>query len=196
MLLDLVTDYPASTVDDQDLVDELTRLLLEAKRGDRAALENFVRRTQPEIWRFCARIVGLAEADDATQETYVGAWRSLASFRGDSSARTWLFVIARRTAFKILRRRERWAEAARRSEGRVSFPNEGSLVEVDELLAVLDADRRAALVLTQVIGFSYAETAEICQCPVGTVRSRVARARGDLLEHARTLAGNTDADAG
>lgn len=54
-------------------------------------------------------------------------------------------------------------------------------MELDELLATLDPDRRAAFVLTQLFGYPYAEAAEVCGCPVGTIRSRVARARGDLI---------------
>jgi RNA polymerase sigma-70 factor (ECF subfamily) len=54
-------------------------------------------------------------------------------------------------------------------------------VEIDEAVAALDPDRRAAFVLTQVVGLSYAETAAVCEVPVGTIRSRVARARADLV---------------
>lgn len=57
----------------------------------------------------------------------------------------------------------------------------GGRIEVEQALARLDPERRVALVLTQLMGFSYAETAEICGCPVGTVRSRVARARAELV---------------
>lgn len=56
------------------------------------------------------------------------------------------------------------------------------LVELDDVLATLDEDRRSAFVLTQLLGYSYQEAAEVCGCPVGTIRSRVARARGDLIE--------------
>lgn len=181
-------------------MDDLTALLLEARRGDRAALEEFVRRTEPEIRRFCARIVGEREADDATQETYVAAWRALAAFRHESSARTWLYAIARRTASRCGRRSERWSELAARPDragagGDVAHDG-SSRLELDDLLGVLDVDRRTALVLTQVIGFSYAEAAEICACAIGTIRSRVARARADLLEHERRTGRSAGADAG
>jgi RNA polymerase sigma-70 factor (ECF subfamily) len=58
----------------------------------------------------------------------------------------------------------------------------GQAAELDEALAGLDPDRRTAFVLTQLLGYSYAEAAEVCACPVGTIRSRVARARADLIE--------------
>lgn len=85
---------------------ELEVLLAEARRGNRAAFARFVRATNAEVWSFCARVAGRDEADDAAQETYVGLWRSLPSFRGQCSARTWLFQIARRTAWRSRRRRE------------------------------------------------------------------------------------------
>ncbi len=162
-------------------MDELTDLLLAARSGDGEALERFVRRTQPEIWRFCLHVVGRADADDATQETYLAAWRSLRSYRAEASARTWLFVIARRTAERISRRRRRLADLDRH----VPLPPPPSppelAAEPSQLLERLDPERRVAIVLTQLIGLSYAEAAEICECPVGTIRSRVARAREQLL---------------
>ena len=153
------------------------------KTGTGSALAAFVRRTEPSIWRFCAHVVGPSEADDATQETYLAAWRSLGSYRGESSARTWLFVIARRHADRVGHRHRRWRELAVHlpAPGPASQP--GLALELDDGLSLLDDDRRVALVLTQVIGFSYAEAAEVCECAVGTIRSRVARARQELLEH-------------
>lgn len=164
-------------------VDDLTRLALEAGAGDRASLAAFVRRSQADVWRYCAHLNGSADADDLTQETYLRAVPALARFEGRSSARTWLLSIARRTC----------ADAVRRSVRRRSLfdrlrpaaeeqPDHAGAVGVDDLVAGLDPDRRAAFVLTQLLGFSYAEAAEVCECPVGTIRSRVARARDDLLD--------------
>ncbi len=161
--------------------DELTRLLVAARDGERGALEAFIRATEPEIRRFCLHMVGSAEADDATQETYLGVWRSLGSFRAESSARTWLFVVARRTTERMLRRRRRLAALDEHVRPPRPSPAPELAGEPLRLLAALDPDRRAAMALTQLIGLSYAEAAQVCGCPVGTIRSRVARARDELL---------------
>ena len=137
-------------------------------------------RTQAEVWRLCRHLGGRAEADDLTQETYARALRSLPRFRGDASARTWLLLIARRTVADHVRR-------ATRARGRppvvaAPVPDHAGAVVLDDRLAELAGDRRAAFVLTQVLGLSYAEAAEVCDVPVGTIRSRVARAREQLLD--------------
>lgn len=165
-------------------VDELTRLALEARDGDGTATAEFVRRSQGEVWRLVAHLVDRGAADDLTQEVYERALRSLRSFRGDASARTWLLTIARRTCVDTIRRRtrERAREARMRSvavDVAVSLPEPTG--ELEALVASLDPDRRMAFVLTQLLGYGYAEAAEVCDCPVGTIRSRVARARADLL---------------
>ncbi len=162
-------------------MDELSELLGEARKGNEHAFAAFVSKSQAEIWRFCSYLVGPTEADDATQETYLAAWRALAGFRGDSSARTWLFVIARRTALGLAKR----TRGLKALEQRVCLPTQVSdgqtWTDLSVLVDRLDDDRRMALILTQVFGLSYAETAQVCGCAVGTVRSRVARARQDLL---------------
>lgn len=167
-------------------MDDLTRLALAAGEGDRVAVTAFVRRTQPEVWRLCARLGDRAHADDLTQEVYLRALPSLARFRGESSARTWLLQIARhvcadhvRRTTRVRRLVTRLAQRADRADA-VTDARTGE-VELDEAVAALDPDRRAAFVLTQVVGLSYAEAAEVCDVPVGTIRSRVARARGDLV---------------
>jgi RNA polymerase sigma-70 factor, ECF subfamily len=134
------------------------------------------------VWRLCAQLVSRDQADDVTQEVYLRAYRALPSFRGDSSARTWLLSIARRTcadAIRELKRRRRLATRIERSDVE---PDPARAVTVEALLAHLDPERRLAFVLTQVLGLSYAEAADVCQCPVGTIRSRVARSRADLIE--------------
>jgi RNA polymerase sigma-70 factor, ECF subfamily len=163
-------------------VDELDALARAAAAGDRRALERFVTSTEGEVWRYCAWLIGADDAADATQETYLAAWRAIGRFRHESSARTWLFVIARRCALRLGERHGRWRELAalEPSGRRTSGLGEGS--EVAELLAMLDPDRRSAFVLTQLLGFSYAETAEIEHCAIGTIRSRVARARAELAQ--------------
>ena len=163
-------------------MDELTRLALNAREGDREALERFVRVSQPAVWRLCAHLGGRSEADDLTQETFLRAIAALPAFRGDASARTWLLVIARRTCVDAVRRAIRRRRLLERSPlPSLEAPDDTGALDLDELVSRLDEDRRVAFVLTQILGLSYAETAEVCSCPIGTIRSRVARARGELL---------------
>jgi RNA polymerase sigma-70 factor (ECF subfamily) len=168
------------------LVDELTRMALAAATGDRPAITAFVRRSQPEVWRVCARLGDRAEADDLTQEVYLRALPALVSFRGDASARTWLLQIARHVCAdhvrRTTRRRALLNRIVQRTDPRdVESPRTGE-VELDDAMSALAPDRREAFVLTQVTGLSYAEAAEVCEVPIGTIRSRVARARSDLLD--------------
>jgi RNA polymerase sigma-70 factor (ECF subfamily) len=181
------SDYPGWFPLDQNLrVDDLTRMALAAGSGDRVALTAFVRRTQPEVWRVCARLGDRAEADDLTQEVYLRALPSLPSFRGDASARTWLLQIARNVCAdhvrRSSRRRMRLGRLLPHPDDPVLVAPRTGEVELDDLIRGLDTDRRDAFVLTQVAGLSYAEAAEVCGVPVGTIRSRVSRARAVLLE--------------
>lgn len=168
-------------------MDELTRLALAGGAGDRVALTAFVRRTQPEVWRLCARLGDRAVADDLTQEVYARAIPALAGFRGASSVRTWLLQIARHVCADHVRRSVRTRRGQARLAAQLApedavLPDPTGAVDLDAAIAALAPDRRAAFVLTQVIGLSYAEAAAVCEVPIGTIRSRVARARGDLLE--------------
>jgi RNA polymerase sigma-70 factor, ECF subfamily len=177
-------------------VDELTHLLVQATGGDRDALNEFVTRAQPDVWRFCAALLSADQADDATQETFVRAWRAASGFRGDSSAKTWLLAIAKRVCFDAMRQR---ARADRRHDRLVAAtqsmdaPDHGESVVMADLIDRLDPDRRSAFVLTQLLGLSYEEAASVADCPIGTIRSRVARARSDLQE--LLSAGETSARA-
>jgi RNA polymerase sigma-70 factor, ECF subfamily len=166
-------------------MDELTRTLLAAAAGDRRAVASFVRSTQADVWRFCAHLVDPQAADDLTQEVYVRALTSIPRFRGDASAKTWLFAVARRVAADEIRARQRQRriadpDAEPTSTGAVIHDPAGEL-ELHALVAELDEDRRSAFVLTQLLGWTYAEAAEACEVPVGTIRSRVARARAQLI---------------
>ncbi|MEV4136158.1 sigma-70 family RNA polymerase sigma factor [Dactylosporangium sp. NPDC049742] len=164
--------------------DPATAALLAARGGDRGGAGAFVRLTQPEVWRFVAALVGVGHADDVTQDTYLRAFRALPEFAGRSSARTWVLAIARRACADHVRA----AVRGRRLEARVAAEPEelaggdhAGLHAAADLVAGLPAERRVAFVLTQVLGLSYAEAAEIEDVPVGTIRSRVARARADLV---------------
>lgn len=162
-------------------MDRLTRLAVAAGRGDRDALDGLVRASYGEVWRLCASLVDAQAADDLAQEVFARAVRGLDAFRADASARTWLLAIARHVCLDeqraIVRRRRRDAEPV--GDGRPA-PDAGQDVDWSDLLGRLDPDRRSAFVLTQVLGLRYAEAARVCGCPVGTIRSRVARARQDL----------------
>lgn len=163
-------------------MDELTRSAVAAGRGDEAAATAFVRASQAEVWRLLAHLTTREVADDATQETYLRAFRSLRGFRGEASARTWLLSIARRVAADHLRGRARRPyEVGEPSPDAAAAPDPTSGVAIRLLVRRLDPQRREAFVLTQVLGLSYAEAAQVCECPVGTIRSRVARARDDLV---------------
>jgi RNA polymerase sigma-70 factor (ECF subfamily) len=167
-------------------MDDVTRLALGARDGDRRALAELVRRTQADVWRFCAHLVGTQQADDLTQEVYARALRSLPWFRGDGSARVWLLSIARRVGAdhvrgEVRRRRlgERLRTEAHRRDRGVDDP--GAAGSLATLIGALPEHHRLAFTLTQLLGLSYAEAAAVCRCPTGTVRSRVARARESLI---------------
>jgi len=165
-------------------MDHLTVLAMRAKTGDRHALDDFVAETLHDVLGVCRYLGRPSDPEDLAQETYTRALGSLHRFRGDGSARAWLLSIARRVCADATRREIR----SRRLDEKLiadlihDSHQDEAWFEVDELLAVLDDERRAAFVLTQLIGLSYEETAETMGCPIGTVRSRVARARQQLLD--------------
>lgn len=173
--------------------DQVTQLAKSAGRGDRAALSEFIRATQLDVWRLLAYLTDPGTADDLTQETFLRAIGALPRFAGRSSARTWLLSMARRVVVDSIRHntsRPRTVHLADLELGggpSLSAKRANrieNMVEIRMLIDGLDPARREALVLTQVLGLSYADAAEVCGCPVGTVRSRVARARDDLLRAA------------
>jgi RNA polymerase sigma-70 factor (ECF subfamily) len=160
-------------------VDETSRLAQAAAGGDRLALHGFVRATQSDLWRWCAYLVGPDDAPDLTQEVYIRAFRALPRYRAEANARTWLFAIARRAAVDHIR-----LQRLRRRPGLsppLHVPSPEAEVTIAAAVSRLEPQRRAAFVLTQILGLSYAEAAQVCRCPIGTVRSRVARARQDLI---------------
>jgi RNA polymerase sigma-70 factor (ECF subfamily) len=163
-------------VDEQQ--DELTVLALAARHGDAAAATAFVRASQTDVWRLCAHLGSRATAEDLTQETYARAFASLHRFAVRSSARTWLLSIARRVCADAVRAAVQVRSVP--TDARVT-PDHAESVALHDLLGALDDERREAFVLTQLVGLSYAEAADVCGCPVGTIRSRVARARADLV---------------
>jgi RNA polymerase sigma-70 factor, ECF subfamily len=175
-------------------VDELEQVAVAAAGGDPLAAAALVRATQSDVWRLCAVLGDRDTADDLTQETYLRAFGSLHRFEGRSSLRTWLLAIARRVCADAVRARRRRRLSLVRDDADLealsAAGTPGDAVDdavargvgVTDLLSRLDPDRREAFVLTQLLGLSYAEAAEVAGCPVGTIRSRVSRARGDLVD--------------
>jgi RNA polymerase sigma-70 factor (ECF subfamily) len=165
--------------------DPTTELALRARAGDPAAQAAFVRATQAEVWRFAAALVDPGAADDLTQETFLRAFRALPSFEGRSSVRTWLLGIARRACADhlraVVRRRRLDARLAAQAWTDAPAPDPAQRLGAADLLRELSEERRTAFVLTQVLGLSYAEAAAVEDVPVGTIRSRVARAREELV---------------
>lgn len=179
--------------------DRVTALALKAGRGDRAALTEFIRSTQGDVWRLLAHLANTDVADDLTQETYLRVMSALPRFAGRSTARTWLLSLARRVWVDSVRHdmaRPRksameWEEATQASSTGTSW---AELVDARMLMEELDPDRREALILTQVLGYTYAEAADIAGVRVGTIRSRVARARQDLVAASESRGAGGDSE--
>ncbi|MER5416701.1 sigma-70 family RNA polymerase sigma factor [Streptomyces virginiae] len=181
-------DRPARRTPDSDAA--VTRLALDARDGDPVKTDRFVRALHRDVWRYVAYLSADTQAaDDLTQDVFLRALASLPRFEGRSSARTWLLSIARRTVVDSLRHaaarprlsdRCDWQTAAEQTQP-YDVPGFEDGIALAELLAVIPSERREALVLTQLLGLSYAEAATAVGCPIGTVRSRVARARTSLI---------------
>lgn len=176
---------------------ELSDLALveRVQRGDQSAFNVLVLRYQQKVLKLITRYVrDTMEAEDVAQEAFLKAYRALASFRGDSAFYTWLYRIAINTAKNSLvstKRRpidyhldlqdpEQYALQARLTDGETPE----HLVLTDEIretvngaMADLPEDLRTAIVLREIDGLSYEEIAAAMDCPVGTVRSRIFRAR-------------------
>ncbi|WP_327102988.1 sigma-70 family RNA polymerase sigma factor [Nonomuraea glycinis] len=166
----------------------LTVLALAARDGAPADVEAFTRAAYADVRRFLTYLTDVQSAEDLTQETFVRVLRSLPRFAGKSSARAWLLSIARRVVVDRFRAAQTrpvvadladWQAAVERCQPQ-DLPGSQDGVELAELLAQVPPERRRAFVLTQVLGLPYMEAAELLDCPVGTVRSRVARARHQL----------------
>jgi RNA polymerase sigma-70 factor, ECF subfamily len=166
-------------------VDEVTAWALTARGGEPVAAAAFIRATQAEVWRFVAALVDQASADDLTQETYLRAFRALPAFEARATARTWLLGIARRVCADHIRTLVRARRLVTRLAA-VEPASESEQVDLSaalaatELLKRLGATQREAFVLTQVLGLSYDAAARTLGVPIGTIRSRVARARSEL----------------
>ncbi|MFI1397096.1 sigma-70 family RNA polymerase sigma factor [Streptomyces sp. NPDC020681] len=187
-----LSSCPAPRWRHTDSADEsVTRLALAARDGNAEAVEHFVRALHRDVWRYVAHLSADPQsADDLAQDTFLRALGSLHRFEGRSSARTWLLSIARRTVVDSLRYsaarprvadRDDWQTAAEQAQPH-GLPGFEDGIALAELLAAIPAERREAFVLTQLLGLPYAEAAVTIGCPIGTVRSRVARARATLID--------------
>jgi len=167
--------------------------VLQAKRGDPAAFEELVREHERKIFNLCFNTMGNAEdAADMAQETLLKAWRALERFDGRSGLGTWLYRIAVNTCLDELRRRRNRSSVSMQSLAEKGWEPEddsGDFVErsiqrdeVRSALQQLPEEYRTVLILRDIQGFSYDEIASILECPVGTVRSRLNRARGNIAK--------------
>ncbi|MCR5914338.1 RNA polymerase sigma factor [Corynebacterium sp. zg254] len=173
----------------------VTDLALRAARGDRKALNAFIAETHDDVWRLLAHLADRDRADDLTQETYLRVLSALPRFAARSTARTWILSLARRVwvdsvRHDMARPRSSGAEvseelASSHAEEDAGGNTWAEWVDTRAMVDALEDERREALILTQVLGYTYAEAANIAGVRVGTIRSRVARARADLVEMSR-----------
>ena len=171
--------------------ESLTNWALAARHGDSAAVDHLMRALHRDVLRYVAYLGADPQAvDDLAQDTFLRALGSLHRFEGRSSARTWLLSIARRAVIDSYRRAaarprlsdvQDWQLAVERAQPQ-GLPGFDDGVALLDLLALLPDERREAFLLTQLLGLPYEEAAELSNCPVGTVRSRVARARATLVD--------------
>jgi RNA polymerase sigma-70 factor (ECF subfamily) len=188
---------------------EIDQQLVErAQRGDKRAFELLVLKYQRKLGRLLSRFVrDSAEVEDVTQEAFIKAYRALPSFRGDSAFYTWLYRIGINTAKNYL------VALGRRAPTTTGFDNEEAegfedaeqlrdsntpeselegkeiAATVNRAMDALPADLRTAITLREIEGLTYEEIASAMNCPVGTVRSRIFRARDAIAAELRPLLG-------
>lgn len=170
------------------------KLVERAQKGDQRAFELLVRKYQYKIIQLVSRLVGDGDAPDVAQETFIKAYRALKGFQGNSQFYTWLYRIGINTAKNHLVSRHRRpsnqdidiqdAELYGHTEQLSDVDTPEALLltqeikqKVGEAIAKLPSDLRQAITLRELEGLSYEEIAEIMDCPIGTVRSRIFRAR-------------------
>jgi RNA polymerase sigma-70 factor (ECF subfamily) len=163
------------------------------RAGDRRAFEDLVRLQQHRVYGLALRMLGNpADAQDVAQEAFLRAHRGLAEFRGDARLSTWLYAIVSRLCLNRLAGSERrlnrqgeetLAQLPDAAPGPDQALERGELEEaLHRAIAELPDERRIVVVLRDVEGLAYEEIAEVLDLPVGTVRSRLHRARLDLKE--------------
>ena len=170
------------------------RLIRAATAGDTAAFGDLVRRYQDRLYNIAFRVVGNPDdAADVVQDAFVNAFQSLASFKGESEFFTWLYRIAFNTAISQKRKKRPTVSLDGARAGESGFdpvaetPDAGAMLERSEdervlsaAIAKLSDEHRAVLVLKDIDGAKYEEIADALGIPIGTVRSRLHRARLEL----------------
>jgi RNA polymerase sigma-70 factor (ECF subfamily) len=188
---------------DQQLVDR-------ARRGDKRAFELLVEKYQRKLARLLSRLIrDPGEVEDVTQEAFIKAYRALPSFRGDSAFYTWLYRIGINTAKNYLVAMGRRAPTSTEVEAEEAEGQEGgellrdintpeSLLLTKEIgntvnaaIESLPEELRSAIQLRELEGMSYEEIAKLMDCPIGTVRSRIFRAREAIAERLKPLLDGT-----
>jgi RNA polymerase sigma-70 factor (ECF subfamily) len=190
---------------------EIDQQLVErAQRGDKRAFEMLVAKYQRKLGRLLSRFIrDAAEVEDVTQEAFIKAYRALPSFRGDSAFYTWLYRIGINTAKNYLVAMGRRAPTTTEfdSEEAENFEDGDQLRDVNtpeaelmskqiattvnETMQALPEELRTAITLREIEGLSYEDIASIMNCPIGTVRSRIFRARETISERLRPLLGTS-----
>ncbi len=158
-------------------------------RGDEKAFEQLVRANQNKIYAVCLNMLkNEHDAQDAAQDAFIKAYRSISAFKGESKVETWLTKIAVNTCLDILRRRREFydlSEAADAADS-VTPESETEKGEVKQLvrasISKLPPDMRSIVVLRDIEGYSYEEIADMLKLNIGTVRSRLSRAREKLKQ--------------
>jgi RNA polymerase sigma-70 factor (ECF subfamily) len=191
---------------------EIDQQLVErAQRGDKKAFELLVSKYQRKLARLLSRFIrDAAEVEDVTQEAFIKAYRALPSFRGDSAFYTWLYRIGINTAKNYLVAMGRRAPTTTQmdSEEAEGFESGDQLRDlntpenelatrqiadtVNQTLAELPEELRTAITLREIEGLSYEDIANIMNCPIGTVRSRIFRAREAIAAKLRPMLGTRD----
>jgi RNA polymerase sigma-70 factor, ECF subfamily len=166
-------------------------LLARVVDGDHEAFDRVMRAHQDRVFSVCLRTLGDREqALDATQETFLTVFRKAGQFQGNSALGTWIYRIAVNTCYDMLRKSKRRPSEPLPDHVDPTDPSAEELIEsaalrpeIELALGYLSPDFRTAIVLSDLLGLSLPETAEILDIPIGTVKSRVFRGRRLLAEH-------------
>jgi RNA polymerase sigma-70 factor (ECF subfamily) len=158
------------------------RTLARARQGDLAAFEELVRTYQAEVFRFARHLTpDRTAAEDVTQEAFLRAFRFISGYRGETRFSSWLFRIARNCAIDALRKQHYpIVDQDARPERAGAIANAVVRAELDAALATLGAEHRETFLLVEVLGLSHREVADVLGVRVGTVKSRMFRARQAL----------------
>ena len=156
------------------------RTVQRARGGDLPAFEELVRAYQADVFAFARHLTrDQSMAEDVTQETFLRAFRFMGGFRGDEKFGSWLFSIARNCSMDALRRqRPPFPQPLVEAAGSVA--DASARIELDAALRSVSVEHREAFLLVEVFGLSYQETADVLGVAVGTVKSRMFRARQAL----------------